>query len=96
MFKYIFAKNVNDTGKTAIVDIEDKTILCWCDEDSANLILNSLKDREFQLKKFSEWIVEQPIMITETIYGMKWKQDKMGGNYVSHEKLVSEFIINCT
>lgn len=96
MFRYIFAKNVNDTGKTAIVDIEYKTILCWCNEESANLILNSLKDRELQLKRFSEWMVKQPIMITETIDGMKWKQDKMGGNYVSHENLVSEFIINCT
>ena len=94
MFRYIFAKNVNDTGKTAIVDIEDKTILCWCGDESANFILSSLKERESQLKKFSEWLVNQPVMITETIDGMKWKEDKMGGKYISHDSLVSEFVIN--
>jgi hypothetical protein len=92
MFRYIFAKNVNDTGKTAIVDIEDKRILCWCDEQASEIILRSLQEREVQLKKFSQWLVEQPIQITETVNGLKWKEDKMGGKYIYHDELVRKFV----
>lgn len=41
--RYIFAKNINNTGKTGIVDLTTFKLLCICDEAGSELLLEALK-----------------------------------------------------
>lgn len=42
---YAFAKNINHTGGSGIIDITDNTIFCLCTEDKAKVISELLKQR---------------------------------------------------
>lgn len=41
--KYIFVRNINDTGETGIVDVESHEIICLCDEANSQLLLDALR-----------------------------------------------------
>ena len=41
--RYIFAKNINNTGETGIVDLTTFKLLCICDEANSKILLEALK-----------------------------------------------------
>ena len=41
--RYLFAKNINNTFKSGIVDVIDKVVLCYCDEWASHIILFALE-----------------------------------------------------
>lgn len=42
MPKYFFARNINNTDDTGIVDVETTELLCLCDEENSKIILAAL------------------------------------------------------
>lgn len=43
MKNLVFAKKINSTNETGIVDVQTKTVFCFCTEEAANTILSSIK-----------------------------------------------------
>jgi len=40
---YVFARNINNTGETGIVDVDTLTIICLCTETHSETLLQALK-----------------------------------------------------
>ena len=61
---YAFAKNINHTGGSGIIDITDNTIFCLCTEDKAKVISDLLEQRNELLEA-----------VQTTINGMEWNSE---------------------
>jgi hypothetical protein len=48
--KYAYAHNINNTGDGGIINLFDKTILCWCSNEKSKVIINGIESIE-ALKK---------------------------------------------
>jgi hypothetical protein len=44
--RYIFAKNINNTFESGIVDVIDKVVLCYCEEWASHIILLSIESQK--------------------------------------------------
>jgi len=56
--RYIFAKNINNTFKTGIIDVIDKVVLCYCDEWASHIILFALESDNFICNKCIEGLID--------------------------------------
>lgn len=45
--RYIFAKNINNTFKSGIIDVIDKIVLCYCEEWASHIILFAIESDNF-------------------------------------------------
>jgi hypothetical protein len=73
--KYAYAKNINNTGDGGIINLFDKTILCWCSKDKADIIINGIESIEALRKvvdctdknEFAEAVIIAQRVIDKTI-----------------------------
>ncbi len=42
--KYTFVRNINNMGEDGIVDIENETLICLCQEEQSKIIIPALSD----------------------------------------------------
>lgn len=77
--KYVFAKKINETEKTGIIEVYSSKILCFCDEESAKLIIDSIESKEQlqtlqeQLQTLQDFDVQE--LSCKTIYPVKTAEE---------------------
>lgn len=56
--KYVFAKKINETEETGIIEVYSAKILCFCDEESSKFIIDSIEAKE-QLQTLQDFTVQE-------------------------------------
>jgi len=62
--KYVFAKKINETEETGIIEVYSSKILCFCDEESSKFIIDSIEAKE-QLQTLQDFAVQELSCKTE-------------------------------
>jgi hypothetical protein len=65
--KYVFAKKINETEETGIIEVYSAKILCFCDEESSKFIIDSIEAKE-QLQTLQDFTVQELSCKTEEPY----------------------------
>lgn len=75
-----------------------KIMLGWIEsnesiETTADKLLNLFTDKQSAVS-FADWLKEQPIIISETANGIKWKGAHFGSKYYTSDELYAMFVNN--
>lgn len=90
--KYVFAENINETERTGIIEVYSAKILCFCDEESSKLILDSIEAKvklqtitdfavqELSCKKTEDVILNQDLTNAQKLIDDKTLEDVFGNS----------------
>jgi len=89
MNKWFFAKNINGTNGSGIINVSTQDLLCLCDEENANIILRSLEpQKKYYFISFTKTFSKHSLYVKSTIVFLNKVIDVSPMEFIEKESLL--------